>query len=522
MSSKAKFYPNLYKDSVSLMTVSAQVAAIPGIDAASVVMASATNVENLVAAGLGEFEVRPNDLVVAVSGTDEACDAALSKAEVLLKQSAAVRGDDGAGGAPQPITSIHMAVAEDPAHNFALISVPGDYAAAEAMKALQLGMDVMLFSDNVTPESERALKLFAQQRNLMVMGPDCGTAIINGVPLGFANVVRRGPIGVVGASGTGTQEVTVRIHQRGSGVSQALGTGGHDLAESIGGISMLHGLTALDEDPNTKVIVLVSKPPAPKVAAVILSAAEASAKPVVAIFLGADADSITRNGVHDADYLVQAADMAVSLANGKNPERKPVEVSNDVQRKIKDLSRAMAPSQRYVRGIFSGGTFCFEAQLLHAAAGITAFSNSPTSGNKKLEDVGRSLENTIIDMGDDKFCQGRPHPMIDPSQRDARIRQEVDDPTTAVVLFDTVLGYGSAANPTANLIGVIASARAKALAEGRRVVFIGHVCGTDEDPQNRESIIAALKSAGVFIASSNAEAAVWCAALVSERKRATK
>jgi succinyl-CoA synthetase alpha subunit len=364
--------------------------------------------------------------------------------------------------------------------------------------------------------------LFAQQHNLMVMGPDCGTAIINGVPLGFANGIRRGPIGVVGASGTGVQEVTVRIHQCGSGVSQALGTGGHDLAESIGGISMLHGLKALDGDPNTKVIVLVSKPPALKVAAAILSAAEASAKPVVAIFLGADADSITRNGVHGADYLAQAADMAVALANGKNPERKPVEVSNDVQRKIKELSRAMAPSQRYARGIFSGGTFCFEAQLVHAAVGISAFSNSPTSGNKTLENVEKSLENTIIDMGDDKFCQGRPHPMIDPSQRDARIRQEVDDPTTAVVLFDTVLGYGSAANPTTNLIEIIASTKAKALAEGRRIVFIGHVCGTDEDPQNRESIVAALKSAGVFIASSNAEAAAWSATVVSERKRATK
>jgi FdrA protein len=521
MSSKAKFYPNLYKDSVALMTVSAQVAAIPGIEAASVVMASATNVENMAAAGLGEFEVRPNDLVVAVSGTDEACDAALAKADALLKQSAAGGRAEG-GGAPQPVTSIQMAVAENPAHNFALISVPGDYAAAEAMKALRLGMNVMLFSDNVSPESERALKLFARQQNLMVMGPDCGTAIVNGVPLGFANVIRRGPIGVVGASGTGTQEVTVRIHQGGSGVSQALGTGGHDLAESIGGISMLHGLKALDEDPNTQVIVLVSKPPAPKVAAAILDAAEASAKPVVAIFLGADPDSITRNGVYGAGYLAQAADMAVALANGKDPERKPIVLSNDVQRKIKDLSRAMAPSQRYMRGIFSGGTFCFEAQLIHAAAGIPAFSNGPTSENKRLENVGKSLENTIIDMGDDKFCQGRPHPMIDPSQRDARIREEVDDPTTAVVLFDTVLGYGSAANPTANLIGIIASAKAKALAEGRRVLFIGHVCGTDEDPQNRESIIAALKSAGVFIASSNAEAAVWSAAVISERKRATK
>ncbi|MBV8173167.1 MAG: hypothetical protein JO151_01220, partial [Verrucomicrobia bacterium] len=202
MSVHSRSYPNLYKDSVSLMTVSAKVSAVPGIEAASVVMASATNVENLAQAGLGDFAVHPNDLVVAVSGTDEACTEALRKADELLSAKAG-GGDDGGAGAHQPITSIQMAVAKDPARNFVLISVPGDYAAAEAMKALRLGMDVMIFSDNVPVESELALKRFAKERNLIVMGPDCGTAIVNGVPLGFANVIRRGPIGVVGASGTG-------------------------------------------------------------------------------------------------------------------------------------------------------------------------------------------------------------------------------------------------------------------------------------------------------------------------------
>ena len=355
-------YPNLYKDSVSLMTVSAKVMAVPGIDIASVVMASATNVANLAEAGLGTFEVRPNDLVVAVSGDEAACDEALAKADELLSAKA-VGGDDEAAGPQQILTSIQMAVAKDPTHNFALISVPGDYAAAEAMKALRLGMDVMLFSDNVPPESELALKQYAREHDLMVMGPDCGTAIVNGVPLGFANVVRRGPIGVVGASGTGTQEVTVRIHQLGSGVSQALGTGGHDLSDLIGGISMLHGLAALDADPATSVIVLVSKPPAAEVAAKVLAAAEASAKPVVVIFLGADPASITRNGVHGAAYLAQAADMAVSLAKGVQQSRCRWRSPAKLQRTLNGLARAMAPGQRYVRGIFSGGTFCSEAQL---------------------------------------------------------------------------------------------------------------------------------------------------------------
>ncbi|WP_396928108.1 acyl-CoA synthetase FdrA [Mycolicibacterium sp.] len=504
----SRFYPNLYKDSVSLMTVSARVTSIPGIEAASVVMASATNVDNLAQAGLGHFEVRPNDLIIAVSGSQEACDEALAVADKLLSASP---GNSGEETTAAPITSIQMAVAKDPALNLALISVPGDYAAAEAMKALRLGLDVMVFSDNVNPDAELALKEYARDNELMVMGPDCGTAIVNGIPLGFANVVRRGPIGVVGASGTGTQEVTVRIHQNGSGVSHALGTGGHDLADAIGGISMLHGLAALDSDPATTVIVLVSKPPSPAVAAKVLAAAQDSDKPVVVIFLGADRASITRDGVYGAATLAQAADMAVELARGQQPSTPDFIVSPEIGSALTDLADAMSPRQRYVRGIFSGGTFCYEAQLIHQALGITVHSNTPVAGNAALHDIRVSQEHTIVDMGDDEFTRGKPHPMIDPSQRDCRVRDEIADPATAVVLFDVVLGYGSADDPTAQLMSIISSARA----EGSTVAFIGHVCGTDLDPQDRAQAVAGLQSAGVLVASSNSEAALWSATLLA-------
>ncbi|MCX2931453.1 acyl-CoA synthetase FdrA [Mycobacterium sp. CVI_P3] len=510
MATSSRFYPNLYKDSVSLMTVSARVTSIPGIEAASVVMASATNVDNLAQAGLGAFEVRPNDLVVAVAGTEEACDEALAVADKLLS---AAPADSGESTAAAPTTSIQMAVAADPSVNLALISVPGDYAAAEAMKALRLGLDVMVFSDNVSVEAELALKQYAREADLMVMGPDCGTSIVNGIPLGFANVVRRGPIGVVGASGTGTQEVTVRIHQNGSGVSQALGTGGHDLADAIGGISMLHGLAALDSDPSTTVIILVSKPPSAAVAAKVLAAAQASAKPIVVIFLGADPASITADGVYGAASLAQAADMAVALASGQQPRSGDIAISPEIHTTLGDLAGSMAPDQRYVRGVFSGGTFCFEAQLVHRSHGITAHSNTPVTGNTALTDIRTSRQHTIIDMGDDEFTQGRPHPMIDPSGKDARIRDEIADPTTAVVLFDVVLGYGSADDPTAELISIIESARA----EGSTVAFIGYVCGTDLDPQDRTKAVAGLRSAGVLVASSNAEAALWSATLITAR-----
>ena len=303
-------------------------------------------------------------------------------------------------------------------------------------------------------------------------------------------------------------------------MSQALGTGGHDLSDLIGGISMLHGLAALDADPATSVIVLVSKPPAAEVASKVLAAAEASAKPVVVIFLGADPASITRHGVHGAAFLAQAADMAVSLAKGDVTTPAPMAISErnatHAERSCPRHGTGAAPCA----GHFLGGHLFSEAQLIHAAAGIRAFSNIPTAGNAPLQSKGKSHENTIIDMGDDEFTQGRPHPMIDPSLRDARIRDEVADPTTAVVLFDVVLGYGSAADPTAGLLGVIGSARATAKSAGRTVAFIGYVCGTDSDPQDRGQIVAGLKAAGVLVAASNAEAANWSAAIIAERQGA--
>ncbi|HNB47105.1 MAG TPA: hypothetical protein PLL72_23205, partial [Burkholderiaceae bacterium] len=389
------------------------------------------------------------------------------------------------------------------------VSVPGDYAAAEAMKALRLDMDVMLFSDNVPPAAELALKRYAQRQGLLVMGPDCGTAIINGIPLGFANVVRRGPIGVVGASGTGLQEVTSRIHRLGSGISQAIGTGGHDLSAEIGGISMLQGLQALADDPATQVIVLISKPPAPAVAEAVLAAAAASGKPVVVNFLGIDPRSVTRHGIQGAGTLAKAADLAVALAQGGEPVAVPQSMPSELLHRFRALCRSMAPTQRHLRALFCGGTFCFEAQLLHAAAGILVASNVPTAGNRPLAPTRIGPGHSMVDLGDDLFTRGRPHPMIDPTLRDSRLLQEAEDPTTAVILFDVVLGHGATADPLAGLLGAIGQARSGALAAGRQLLFIGHVCGTDQDPQNRSAVVAALRAAEVFVADSSAEAALW-------------
>jgi FdrA protein len=513
MTVKHRIVPNLYKDSVALMAISSKLLALDGLSGASVVMATPTNLENLAGAGLGAgLDTKPSDLVVAVAGTEEACDDALALADELLAE----KPSDGDGQvAALPVSSIQMAATKDPALNFALVSVPGAYAAAEAMKALRLGMSVMVFSDNVPVAQERQMKLLADSLGLMVMGPDCGTAIVNGLPLGFANVVRRGPIGVVGASGTGMQEVTARIHNLGSGVSQALGTGGHDLSEEIGGISMLHALRSLEKDPATTVIVLVSKPPADAVATAVLDEARSMSTPVVVIFLGADPASFSDDTIRGAGTLADAADLAVALATGKPASSSATGLDAEARQRLDDAARRMAPGQRDIRGIFCGGTFCFEAQLLCQAEGIVSASNTPVAGNSTLRDIRVSEGHTIVDMGDDEFTQGRPHPMIDPSLRNERVERDAADPETAVLLLDVVLGYGSADDPVSGLLGVLGRARSHAKGAGRHLAVVAHVCGTDADPQNRADAVEKLRATGALVASSNAQAARWAAYLAN-------
>jgi succinyl-CoA synthetase alpha subunit len=410
--------------------------------------------------------------------------------------------------APKP-RSIQMALGGTGPANMALISTPGEYAAGEAMKALQLGLNVMLFSDNVPEEEELRLKRVASRRNLIVMGPDCGTAIINGVPLAFANVVKRGPIGAVGASGTGLQQVTVLVDRLGLGVSQAIGTGGRDLHSKIGGISMSKGLRDLATDPATRVIVLISKPPAAEVAERILSEARKAGKPVVVNFLGADPRKISGGGVHGARTLEDAARAAVDIARGELPRQS----YGDLPPPLVGLP-PLGPGQRYIRGLYSGGTFCYEAALLLDERLADVYSNTPVRPQGALEDLWRSHHHTLIDLGDDVFTRGRPHPMIDFRLRNERIAKEAEDPETAVILLDVVLGYGAHPDPAAALAPAIAEAR-KIAARGKRgLAFVASVCGTSADPQNLERQEAALTAAGVLLAQSNAGAARLAAALV--------
>jgi FdrA protein len=458
-----------YVDSVTLLQTTAEVLGLTGVEDAALVMATQLNRDVLCEAGLlvGEaVGAGPNDLVTAVRAADETtARLALEHADGLLAR----RWSSSTGQTPTPRhRSLRSAHRAEPEAQLAVISVPGQFAAGEARQALVDGLHVFLFSDNVALEDEVNLKRLAQQRNLLVMGPDCGTAVLNGMGLGFANVVRRGRIGVVGASGTGIQEVASLVHAAGQGISHAIGTGSRDLHAAVGGVTTLQAIGLLAQDALTETIVLISKPADVVVASRVLQALAEAGKPAVAYLQGTDVG--VPHGVRLARSLAEAARLAVG-APVQEPaaEPRPVRVSSD---------------QRLIRGLFCGGTLAQEAATV-------------------LVDV----EHEVVDFGDDRYTRGRAHPMIDPTLRNQAIVQAGRDARVAVVLLDFILGLCAHVDPAGATVDAIGEAVEAAAAEGRELTVLAHVVGTELDPQGLASQKAILQRAGVQLFASNLAAA---------------
>ncbi|MEA2575351.1 MAG: FdrA protein [Chloroflexia bacterium] len=499
---------NRYQDSVTLMEVAVRLRELEGMDDVALMMGTEPNLEIMREAGLledGAGGAGPNDLIVALRGTEPTLEAALSMLDDLLRNDVAT--GTGAQRAEIVPHNLSAGLAELPEANLVLISTPGIYAAAEARKALLLGRHVMLFSDNVSIEDEVALKRLAAERGLLLMGPDCGTAIIGGVPLGFANVVQRGKIGVVGASGTGMQEVTSLIDRYGGGISHAIGTGSRDLSSQVQAEMTVAGLRALLADPATEVVVVVSKPPNPGVLERVLQAATGAEKPVIFMFVGTRPDSFQRQGTQEfASTLEEAARAAVRLAYGREVEGEPLLSAEEGA--VDTAIAGLEPTQRYVRGLFSGGTFCYEAMWqMQGALDGPIYSNTPLSKELALANPHISRGHTCLDLGSDEFTVGRPHPMIDFSTRAQRLLQEAADPEVAVLLLDVVLGFGAHADPAGALAPTIRQARELASREGRALPVVVHICGTEGDPQGLGKQRQTLLQAGAIIAPSNAAAA---------------
>jgi len=512
---------NTYYDSIALMLVAQAVKDLPEVDDIGAIMATEANLELLRNANLmpttflDELHTPPvsDDLMIVVRASNDVyAEAALAAAEEKL----ASRGNRSSisFSDEMPVRSLEIASKHDEEANLVVISVAGEHAWLEAEQALRYGMHVFLFSDNVPVEQEKRLKNLAVKKGLLLMGPDCGTAIINGIGLGFSNVVPRGSIGIVGASGTGMQQIISLIAAAGMGISQAIGTGGRDLSETIGGIMMRHGLELLATDEQTKVIVLVSKPPAESVAREILAAAQIK-KPVMIVFLGADQKRFaSRTGsVHMAKTLTEGAELAITLAGGDQSR-----ISGKHSLNKYDLSKEQAqlkPSQLYIRAIYSGGTLCDEAMILLSEQIGPIASNIPLQPEWALAKGETFRGHTALDLGSDEFTRGRPHPMIDPTISLQYLAKAAEDPETAVILLDIVLGFCAQQNPASVYSPAIIQAKEKAKVAGCTLPIIVSLCGTEGDPQRLSLQRTALEAAGAMVFESNEMAARAAALLVS-------
>jgi len=544
--SRVEVRKGTYHDSVTLMQVSRQAGQLPGVEAAAAVAATPVNLELLArqgfdvdGAGLG-----PSDLVISVRGADEAAaERALEEIEGLLAGGqAGGRAGPGGGVGGAPTRSVRAAARRDPDLNLALLSVPGRHLHYEIAEALQAGLHVFCFSDGLDPATEAALKRVAAERGLLLMGPDCGTAILDGVGLGFANAVRRGPVGIVGASGTGIQEVTCLLDAAGVGISHAVGVGGRDLSPEVGGIMTLRALDLLAADETTERLVVISKPPDPQVARRIADAAATTGKPTILAFPGLEPAPPLPAGVEFADSLEAAATWAAEGRVGTagveaaqvTPEPHPPasgppegvlepdppapsppegERSPAVQEGARPVhsprggpswagSPAVTPGT--IRGLFSGGTLCYEAMAVVAGVVGRVASNIPLRPEWRLADPHRSEGHTFVDFGDDAMTEGRAHPMIDPGLRNERFRREAADPETGVVLLDVVLGYGAHPDPGGELAPLIE--RTLADRPGTLSVVVS-LCGAAGDPQGLDGQAAALRAAGALVTRSSARAA---------------
>lgn len=483
---------NAYQDSVVLMLLTNKISTMDGVNRVSIMMGTPANKDIMGGSGLRTPELEKasaNDLAIVLDTEDASIiDGVLVEVDEFLTSQATSDNEV----ADETVRTWDKAMKMGADANLALLSIPGTYAALEAEKALDEGLNAFIFSDNMTIEDELHLKQKAHEKGLLVMGPDCGTGIINGVPMAFTIIVRPGKIGIVGASGTGIQEVSTIIDKLGAGVTNAIGTGGRDLSEKIGGITMLDSIAALEKDPQTEVIVVISKPPAKVVRDKVVALLREVSKPVVAIFLGEKPTHHEKN-LYFAYTLEEAAKLAVDVLNGKEV------TALDESITIPEVS--LQPNQKHLKGYYSGGTLASEAGMLIADA-LQLKDGLIKQDGFVLKTDG----NEIIDLGDDMYTQGKPHPMIDPEKRIEMIKHAADDAETAIILLDVVLGYGAHMDMASELAPAIQEVKAKAHAAGRELVVLGTVVGTTSDPQNLMRQKEILEEAGVIVCESNNKA----------------
>ena len=498
-----------YIDSLETLSETALLNDQSGIETGYVGMATQAFKEVIEEIGLSTPEIAAcsdaDYVIVANAESEEAFEQAVANvwAESAPK-------DD----AEKPESYLNSAAAKsaEPRANLCQISVPGEYALEEVKKALNAGMHCCVFSNNVPLSDEREMKELAREKGLLCMGPDCGVANINGAALVLSSINNRGPFGIVGASGTGIQHVAAILHEAGSGVSQTIGTGGNDLKEPVGGITMLMGIDALEADPETKYIILISRKPADSVLEKLLARIREMKKPRVVFFMGCDRETVEETGSVWAGNLDDCALRALALIGNDYSLGEPEELKAIAAEAV----RGMAPEQKYVRCAYTGGTYLDEGMrtMWEATGGI--WSNAPLAPEWKLE--GESHEHTAIDYGEEEFTLGRPHPAIDASIRRPAILKEAADPSVAVIVLDFILTPPGHMDPCGYVVPDILKARELAKERGGKLVFIASVLGTTADWQDIRRQEQELRDAGVLVCRTNYRAALLASEIIKLRR----
>ena len=477
---------NFHRDSVQLLHLSEEAKKIDGVKDAAIVMGTTTNKEILEKLGLLTCEGRAaseSDMILAVMADSQPLiDKALQQIEQTILRPPQPKG--------RSFYSVDAALQVLPDPNLAIVSIPGEYARDVVLKLLDKGVSVHLFSDHVPPEHELELKRHAKERGLLVMGPGAGTSLIGGKAVAFANVVKKGKIGIVAAAGTGLQEVSVLLSEAGLGISEGLGTGGGDVKTKIGGIMTVQSIDALEQDHETGTVVVISKPPDADVTRAMLDhIAKKTKKQYVTCFVGPESHEIPENirtrvrGTKTLHAAVVEAIRATEPGRQSELAKQFMMSGSELESLADKIRKGLNEKQKYIRGLYTGGTLACETLVILGPMIGDVYSNAPLDPKLKLPDSYRSVQDSIVDLGEEEFTVGRAHPMIDPTIRKMRLVEEAKDPEVAVIIMDFMLGYGSHSDPAGTMLGAISDAKKIAENDGRVLPMLAHVCGTEQDPQ---------------------------------------
>ena len=515
MTQFVKIRPNEYHDSLEMLLATMMMEGQPGIGRCNIGMGTEYSFRLFDQLGF-------HDPMIAKAHLTDVIIAAEAENEEIFEQAieatfAELAGGREDGNEMETCISTEEALSKHPEAQVAVISVPGEYAKDEAMKALKAGLNVILFSSGIAGADEKELKEYAASRGLICMGPDCGVVNLNGTAFLLGSVTRKGPFGICGASGVGIQHVGALIHEAGSGCSQIIGTGGGDLKPPVDAISMLTGIDALEKDPETQYIILVSRKPPEAALHKLLSRIKRCTKPVVACFMGADRAEVEASGAVFAPDLDMAAVEALKMIGKSCGLMSDAELDAMAAEAV----QGMAPEQKYLRGLFTGGTYMEEAMNTISKRIGDVYSNAPLREELRLKDSLVSVKNTCVDVGEDEFTEGKPHPTMEPSGRRPFILKEGVDPETCVLLLDFIFAVSAHPDPVGVVIEDLKKVMADAKARNGKLAVVAAICGTDEDFQNLNEQRQKLLDAGVYVCRTNRQAADL-AARITELKNGGK